>query len=45
MRPKYSLMTGFLGNSWISKALSDNGLVEMGTGCYRMTNILVVMCN
>jgi alpha-L-rhamnosidase len=25
LRPKYSLMTGFIGTSWISKALSDNG--------------------
>ncbi len=29
MRPKYSLMTGFIGTSWISKALSDNGLSEL----------------
>jgi len=28
-RPKYSLMTGFIGTSWISKALSDNGLDEL----------------
>ena len=28
VRPKYSLMTGFIGTSWISKALSDGGLVE-----------------
>ena len=27
-RPKYSLMTGFIGTSWIGKALSDNGLSE-----------------
>lgn len=25
LRPKYSLMTGFIGTAWISKALSDNG--------------------
>ncbi len=25
MRPEYSLMTGFIGTAWISKALSDNG--------------------
>ncbi|MBE0660065.1 MAG: family 78 glycoside hydrolase catalytic domain [Bryobacteraceae bacterium] len=25
-RPPYSLMTGFIGTAWISKALSDNGL-------------------
>ncbi len=29
MRPKDSLMTGFIGTSWISKALSDNGLSEL----------------
>ena len=29
MRPKYSLMTGFIGTSWINKALSDNGLSEL----------------
>ncbi len=29
MRPQYSLMTGFIGTSWISKALSDNGLDEL----------------
>ena len=29
MRPKYSLMTGFIGTSWISKALSDHGLTEL----------------
>jgi len=29
VRPPYSLMTGFIGTSWISKALSDNGLVEL----------------
>jgi alpha-L-rhamnosidase len=28
-RPKYSLMTGFIGTSFISKALSDNGLTEL----------------
>ena len=25
LRPKYSLMTGFIGTAWISKALSDSG--------------------
>lgn len=25
IRPPYSLMTGFIGTAWISKALSDNG--------------------
>jgi alpha-L-rhamnosidase len=29
MRPQYSLMTGFIGTSWISKALSDHGLSEL----------------
>ena len=29
VRPKYSLMTGFIGTSWISKALSQNGLGEL----------------
>ena len=29
MRPTYSLMTGFIGTSWISKALSQNGQSEL----------------
>ncbi|MGD0775255.1 MAG: family 78 glycoside hydrolase catalytic domain [Candidatus Solibacter sp.] len=29
VRPRYSLMTGFIGTSWINKALSDNGLGEL----------------
>ena len=29
MRPKNSLMTGFIGTAWISKALSDNGLSDL----------------
>jgi alpha-L-rhamnosidase len=29
VRPPYSLMTGFIGTAWISKALSDNGLSEL----------------
>lgn len=29
LRPKYSLMTGFIGTAWISKALSDNGKTEL----------------
>jgi alpha-L-rhamnosidase len=29
MRPKYSLMTGFIGTAWISKALSDNGYSDL----------------
>ena len=33
MRPEYSLMTGFIGTGWISKALSDHGYSDMA---YRM---------
>jgi alpha-L-rhamnosidase len=29
MRPKYSLMTGFIGTAWISKALSESGLSDL----------------
>ncbi|HLK64723.1 MAG TPA: family 78 glycoside hydrolase catalytic domain [Bryobacteraceae bacterium] len=29
MRPKYSLMTGFIGTAWINKALSDHGLSDL----------------
>jgi alpha-L-rhamnosidase len=29
VRPKHSLMTGFIGTAWISKALSQNGLSEL----------------
>ncbi|NWF83720.1 MAG: alpha-L-rhamnosidase, partial [Bryobacteraceae bacterium] len=29
LRPKYSLMTGFIGTAWISKALSDHGLRDL----------------
>jgi alpha-L-rhamnosidase len=29
LRPEYSLMTGFIGTAWISKALSDNGYSDM----------------
>lgn len=29
LRPKYSLMTGFIGTAWISKALSDHGLADL----------------
>lgn len=29
VRPKYSLMTGFIGTAWISKALSENGQGEL----------------
>jgi alpha-L-rhamnosidase len=28
LRPEYSLMTGFIGTAWVSKALSDNGYNE-----------------
>jgi len=29
VRPKYSLMTGFIGTSWISNALTENGQNEL----------------
>jgi alpha-L-rhamnosidase len=29
MHPKNSLMTGFIGTAWISKALSDNGMSDL----------------
>lgn len=29
VRPQYSLMTGFIGTSWISNSLTDNGLNEL----------------
>jgi alpha-L-rhamnosidase len=29
MRPKYSLMTGFIGTAWISKSLSDAGRADL----------------
>ena len=29
LRPAYSLMTGFIGTAWISKALSDYGLSDL----------------
>ena len=29
LRPKNSLMTGFIGTAWISKALSDHGLTDL----------------
>jgi alpha-L-rhamnosidase len=35
LRPKFSLMTGFIGTSWIGKALSDNGQSELA---YRILN-------
>ena len=27
--PAYSLLTGFIGTAWISKALSDNGMSDL----------------
>jgi len=32
LRPEYSLMTGFIGTAWISKALSDNGYADVAYG-------------
>lgn len=29
MRPEYSLMTGFIGTSWISQALTEHGSVDL----------------
>lgn len=29
LRPKHSLMTGFIGTAWIGKALSDHGLTDL----------------
>jgi alpha-L-rhamnosidase len=29
LRPEYSLMTGFIGTAWISKALSDHGYSDL----------------
>ena len=29
VRPKFSLMTGFIGTSWIGKALSDHGMSDL----------------
>ena len=29
IRPEYSLMTGFIGTAWLSKALSDNGYSDI----------------
>jgi alpha-L-rhamnosidase len=29
VRPRYSLMTGFIGTAWISKALSDHGMRDL----------------
>ena len=40
MRPKNSLMTGFIGTAWISKALSDNGIANLLTKYFRITSIL-----
>lgn len=32
LRPEYSLMTGFIGTAWISKALSDYGYSDVAYG-------------
>lgn len=36
--PPYSLMTGFIGTAWISKALSDNGCNEAAYKLLQQTN-------
>ena len=36
--PPYSLMTGFIGTAWISKALSDNGCSEAAYKLLQQTN-------
>lgn len=36
--PPYSLMTGFIGTAWISKALSDNGYNESAYKLLQQTN-------
>lgn len=36
--PPYSLMTGFIGTAWISKALSDNGCSEAAYRLLQQTN-------
>lgn len=35
--PPYSLMTGFIGTAWISKALSDNGHTEVAYNLLQQT--------
>lgn len=35
--PPYSLMTGFIGTSWINKALSDNGLSDVAYRLFQQT--------
>ena len=35
--PAYSLMTGFIGTAWISKALSDNGYDEVAYNLLQQT--------
>jgi alpha-L-rhamnosidase len=36
--PPYSLMTGFIGTSWINKALSDNGRVDLAYSLLQQTS-------
>lgn len=38
VRPPYSLMTGFIGTAWISKALSDNGHSEIAYRLLQQTS-------
>ena len=37
-RPEYSLMTGFIGTAWISKALSDHGYNEIAYRLLQQTS-------
>jgi alpha-L-rhamnosidase len=37
-RPEYSLMTGFIGTAWISKALSDNGFNDVAYHLLQQTS-------
>jgi len=38
VRPAYSLMTGFIGTAWISKALSDNGYSDIAYKLLQQTS-------
>lgn len=38
IRPAYSLMTGFIGTAWISKALSDNGYSDIAYRLLQQTS-------
>lgn len=38
VRPEFSLMTGFIGTSWISKALSDNGANDVAYRLLQQTS-------